>query len=280
MGSTVVRDTMGAANWAPLTPSRWRFTPSEVILLQMGNPPPGPRRPYEYAVLREGPEFGSVQIEAEVRIDTPVRTRTRDVVVIFGYQSPTKFYYVHLSSDNRGYAHNGIYVVNNADRLRIDDQWNGTVGARPAITDAAYHPVVVRHCVPTGAIELYVDGATRPLMTATDFTFAGGRVAFGSFDNIGRMRNLAVTGSPACRGAAATVVGTDAAENIAGTPGRDVIVALGGSDTVRAGGGNDIVCGGDGDDVLLGEAGDDALYGDAGFDELVGGPGIDTVEQD
>ena len=280
VGSTVVRDTMPAKNWAPLTPSKWRFPGTEIILAEEGVPPSGPRRPNEYAVLRKGPEFGSVQIDAEVRIDTPVHITTRDVVVIFGYQSSTRFYYVHLSGDNTAYPHNGIFVVNNADRLRIDDQWNGSVGARPAITDALYHRVRVRHCPGTGEIAVYMDGATTPLMTATDRTLKAGRVGFGSFDNIGRMRNLTVTGTPACRGVPATMLGTDAADTIVGTGGPDVIVGLGGNDSVSAGSGNDIVCGGDGDDVLLGEYGDDVLLGEGGFDQLVGGPGWDIERQD
>jgi hypothetical protein len=33
-------------------------------------------------------------------------------------------------------------------------------------------------------------------MTAVDRTFDSGRVGFGSFDNIGRLRDLRVTGTP------------------------------------------------------------------------------------
>jgi RTX calcium-binding nonapeptide repeat (4 copies) len=280
VGSTTVRDVAASANWAPLTPRKWRFTAGEVIQAQPGVPPAGPRRPHEYAVLRKGPEFASMQLDAEVRLDTPVQISNRDVVILFGYQSPTRFYYVHLSSDNTIYPHNGIFLVDNADRLRIDDQWNGSVGAPPAITDAAYHRVRVRHCVATGEMAVYVDGAATPLMTATDSALEAGRVGFGSFDNIGRMRNLSVTGTPGCNGAPATIVGTDADDQIAGTAGRDVIAVLGGRDTVRAAAGNDVVCGGDGDDTAYGQAGDDFLFGEAGVDQLDGGPGRDTIRQD
>lgn len=41
-----------------------------------------------------------------------------------------------LVADNTIYPHNGIFVVNNADRLRIDDQWTGTVGAPPSTPSA------------------------------------------------------------------------------------------------------------------------------------------------
>ena len=118
------------------------------------------------------------------------------MIIVFGYQSPTKYYYAHFSTDNTIYPHNGIFLVNDADRLRLDDQWNGSVGATPAITDAEFHDVTVTHCPATGKIEVYVDRAKTPLMTATDTTLKSGRVGFGSFDNIGRARDFTVTGKP------------------------------------------------------------------------------------
>ena len=41
---------------------------------------------------------------------------------------------------------------------------------------------------------MYLDGAPHPLMTAVDRTLSSGRVGFGSFDNIGRLRDLRVHG--------------------------------------------------------------------------------------
>ncbi|MFB4319518.1 PQQ-dependent sugar dehydrogenase [Actinomadura sp. 21ATH] len=190
-----------AGDWAPVTPSKWRFENGQVVLAEAGEARPGPRRPFEYAVLRKGPELGSSRIRAEVRLDTPVEVTNRDVIIVFGYKSDTEYYYAHLSTDNTIYPHNGIFAVNNADRLRIDGQWNGNrempAGAPPAVTDAKWHDVEVRHCADTGEIGVYVDGSAKPLMTAVDRTFTSGRVGFGSFDNIGRLRDLTVTGTRA-----------------------------------------------------------------------------------
>ncbi|MFI7520337.1 PQQ-dependent sugar dehydrogenase [Micromonospora globbae] len=197
-GTTTVRDTMRPSNWAPVTPSKWRFTGREVVLAEAGEQRPGPRRPFEYAVLTAGPEFGAVDITAEVRLDTPVEVTNRDVIIVFGYRSDTEFYYAHLSTDNTILPHNGIFKVDNADRERIDHQWNGrSRGAAPAVVDADWHTVRVRHLPATGEIAVYVDGAKDPLMTARDTTFTSGRVGFGSFDNIGRLRDLTVRGTPA-----------------------------------------------------------------------------------
>jgi len=195
VGDTTVTNVMGASNWNPLTPRRWQFPGTAVIQAEPGEPRPGPRRPLEYAVLSAGPRFGSAEIRSEVRIDVPVETTNRDVIMVFGYRSDTEFYYVHLSTDNTIYPHNGIFVVNNADRLRIDDQWDGSKGAPPAIRDMGWHQVRVVHCADSGTIAVHMDGSSTPLMTATDTTFRTGRVGFGSFDNIGRLRNLTVSGT-------------------------------------------------------------------------------------
>ncbi|WP_229072533.1 sorbosone dehydrogenase family protein [Actinoplanes sp. DH11] len=198
VGHTRVSGTAVAANWAPVTPSKWQFANGQIILAEAGTDPGAPRRPFEYAVLTKGPAFSKVEITADVRLDTPVDVSNRDVVIIFGYQSPTQFYYAHLSQDNTILPHNGIFKVNNADRERIDYQWNGrSRGANPAITDTDWHDVKVRHLPDTGEIAVYVDGNKDPIMTAGDTTFASGRVGFGSFDNIGRARDFKVTGTPA-----------------------------------------------------------------------------------
>ena len=193
-GFAVVKPKASARDWDPLTDSKWAFEHGQVVMTERGTAPPGPRRPFEYAVVTKGPELSSLVYSAKVRIDEPVTRNDRDVILVWNYQSPTRFYYAHLSQDNTIYPHNGIFVVNDADRLRIDDQWNGTVGAPPAIDDTDWHDVRLEYWAPTGRIRVFVDGADEPLITATDTTFSGGRVGFGSFDNYGRVRDVRVAG--------------------------------------------------------------------------------------
>jgi hypothetical protein len=100
-----------------------------------------------------------VRIDAEVRIDTPVEISNRDVIVVFGHRSHTEFYYAHLSSDNTIYPHNGVFKVDNADRVRLEDQWIGHLGATPAIADGDWHRVRVVHCAGSGEIAVYMDGS-------------------------------------------------------------------------------------------------------------------------
>ncbi|OLF16760.1 hypothetical protein BU204_14930 [Actinophytocola xanthii] len=193
-GHTTVRAN-DARDWTPLTPEKWDFRHGQAILTSPGEAPPGPRRPFEYAVLSDGPAFANSRTSARVRLDTPVEVTNRDVVILFGYQSDTRFYYAHLSTDNTIYPHNGIFVVNDADRVRIDDQWDEALsrGAPPSITDTRWHDVRVTHCASSGEIAVHVDGTL--VMTAVDRTFAEGRTGFGSFDNIGRTSHFATTGT-------------------------------------------------------------------------------------
>ncbi|WP_435743245.1 hypothetical protein [Nocardioides sp. SYSU DS0663] len=194
-GHAVVKPRAVAAHWDPLTDAKWAFADGEVAMLERGSAPAGPRRPFEYAVVTKGPELASLTYRAQVRVDEPVTRNDRDVVLIWNYQSPTRFYYAHLSQDNAIYPHNGIFVVDDADRRRIDDQWTGTVGAPPAIDDTDWHDVRLTYDAASGRVAVHLDGAEEPLMTATDTTFTGGRVGFGSFDNYGRVRDVVVTGA-------------------------------------------------------------------------------------
>ena len=181
-------------DWQPLTPSKWSFGKGQVVQTERGDEPEGPRRPFEYATVTKGPELASLDYSATVRIDEPVSRDDRDVVLIWNYQSPTRFYYAHLSQDNTIEPHNGIFVVDDADRRRIDDQWDGSTGAAPAIDDVDWHDVRLTYDAPSGDIAVRVDGDREPLMTATDTTFSGGRVGFGSFDNHGRVKHVKVKG--------------------------------------------------------------------------------------
>jgi Ca2+-binding RTX toxin-like protein len=282
IGKTKVRNVMAGSNWAPKTPSKWQFPGDQVVLAERGDNSGPPRRPFEYATLKTGPEFASVQIDAEVRIDEPITRSDRDIIIVFGWHSDTQFYYTHISQDNTIYPHNGIFVVNNADRLRFDDQWNGSTGASPSITDTEWHKIRVIHCAETGRILVYVDDMTTPHITGTDVnkTFGAGRIGFGSFDNFGRMRDLTVTGTDerdVCGGRTPTIMGTDDSNLLQGTKGDDVINGSGGADIVAGQGGSDLICGGAGGDVLIGGPGDDVIFGGAGRDIVSGGNGADTV---
>lgn len=81
------------------------------------------------------------------------------------------------------------------------------------------------------------------------------------------LRAAAVEPDATCRGAQATIIGTEEDDLLLGTDGEDVVVGGGGSDQILTGGGDDLVCPGPGDG---GPA-------DEGFDEVRTGGGDDVV---
>lgn len=189
---TNLSNVIADGNWNYLTPSRWDIADRELIMTTPASGTTNPIRPKEFAILTEGPVFVDFTLNAQVKIDTPTSDNGRDVVIVFGYQSDTEFYYAHLSQDNSVYQHNGIFLVNNADRVRIDDQWPNNPPAE-IMDDTDWHDVRIVRCA-NGDIGVYIDDMTTPLMTANDTTFLVGQVGFGSFDNQGRMRGLIVRG--------------------------------------------------------------------------------------
>ena len=164
-----------------------------LLLLEKAGVPGGPiRRPGALAILKT-PPFGDSSIEVEMRSDAPEDVIHRDLLLVAGWQSPTRLYYVHLSAI-RDNVHNGIFVVDNADRRRIDDKSD-----RPALKDRAWHTARLVRTASTGRLEVFVDGETTPIMTATDTAIPSGRLGVGSFDDAGAFRGIRVQGVPAGR---------------------------------------------------------------------------------
>jgi hypothetical protein len=162
-----------------------------LLLLEKAGKPSGPiRRPGALAILKT-PPLGDASIDVELRSDAPEDVIQRDLLLVAGWQSPTRFYYVHLSAV-RDAVHNGIFVVDDADRKRIDD-----ASDRPALRDRAWHRARLVRTASTGRLQVFVDGETTPIMTATDRAIPSGQLGVGSFDDAGAFRGIRVQGRPA-----------------------------------------------------------------------------------
>jgi hypothetical protein len=158
----------------------------KVLVLERAGVPAGPiRRPAAMAILKSEP-FQSLTYSVDVRSTAPIDLDVRDVQLIVGYQSPSRFYYVHLSAKTDG-VHNGIFVVNDADRKRIDEPTS-----RPRLVDQQWHRVRLERDVGSGAIAVFVDDDKTPALSANDRTFTWGRVGVGSFDETGEFRAIEV----------------------------------------------------------------------------------------
>lgn len=177
------------AQWDLDGTGMWKVDAGKLILSKAGTPSGPIRRPAALAILRMK-SAQRVTIEADIRSTAPADVVRRDLDIIVGYESPTRFYYIHLAAVSDD-VHNGIFRVNNADRMRIDSG-----GAKPQLTDFSWHRVRVERDGRSGRIAVYVDGSRAPVLQAIDTTIVQGRAGVGSFDDTGEFRNILVKGRP------------------------------------------------------------------------------------
>jgi hypothetical protein len=166
----------------------WQIAGGMLTLAKAGTPAGPIRRPAALAILKSD-DFVRATVAVRMRSTTPIDVVRRDLEIVFGYQSPSRFYYVHLAGLTDA-VHNGIFLVNDADRRRIDEG-----KAPPQLADLGWHAVRLERDGATGRIAVYVDGAASPAMTASDTTLRAGRVGVGSFDDTGEFQDIRVDGS-------------------------------------------------------------------------------------
>lgn len=163
----------------------WKISDGELVLSKAGTPSGSIRRPAALAILKSQ-AFSEVEFESDLRSTAEANVQRRDLDLVFAYQAPNRFYYAHISAvtDN---VHNGIFVVDNSDRRRVDDG-----KGLPRLTDQNWHHVKLRWNGSTGQIAVYLDSMPEPILSATDRTITSGRVGVGSFDDTGEFRNIQV----------------------------------------------------------------------------------------
>jgi hypothetical protein len=166
----------------------WRIDAGKLVLSKAGVPAGPIRRPAALAILKMKPLLRS-SIEVDILSTAGPDVARRDLDIIVGYESPERFYYVHLSATSDE-VHNGIFLVNKADRVRIDSG-----KSKPQLTDFSWRRVRVERDGESGRIAVYMDGSTTPALLANDTTITHGRLGLGSFDDTGEFRNIVITGS-------------------------------------------------------------------------------------
>ncbi len=182
-------ETGTAEGWTPDDPSHWRVADdngSKVYELTSPGTPGPVRAPASRSVLA-GYDVASFEFSGRLRCDTDPAISVRDMCVLFHYQDPTHFYYVHFagSSDE---VHNIVGLVDGADRVKINAEPAGASAFR--LTDRAWHTFKVTCDARTGEIRAYLDDMTAPLLTARDRTLGHGLVGVGSFDDTGAFDDL------------------------------------------------------------------------------------------
>jgi hypothetical protein len=148
------------------------------------------RAPSTWSVLTDHP-VSSFAFTGKLKCHTDPEILARDMLVLFHYQDPTHFYYIHFSASSDG-LHNIIGLVNGADRVKINREPAGESVFR--LTDSSWHEFKVTYDGDTGEIMAFLDDMDTPILTASDSTLPHGLVGIGSFDDTGSFDDLQLWG--------------------------------------------------------------------------------------
>jgi hypothetical protein len=183
-----------AQGWMPNMPENWSIVPeSGSMRYQLREPGTQGevRAPTSWAVLRDY-DLTDFVFTGRLKCNASIENPHRDMVIIFGYQDPTHFYYVHFSASSDE-NHNIIGLVNGTDRVKINLEPPGESIAR--LTDKEFHAFKITFTAETGDIKAYLDDMKMPILTAKDTTFSRGRVGLGSFDDTGSFDDIKLWGN-------------------------------------------------------------------------------------
>lgn len=182
-----------AEGWRPNEPANWRVAErdGEMVYELVAPGAQGTiRAPASWSVW-QGREVTSFEFTGRLRCDTDPANPYRDMCVVFHFQDPAHFYYVHFAASSDG-AHNIIGLVDGADRVKINAEPAGASTAR--LTDKEWHEFKVSWDARTGDIRAWLDDMAEPVLTARDRTFGRGLVGVGSFDDTGAFAGLTLRG--------------------------------------------------------------------------------------
>jgi len=176
--------------WQQSDPKAWKIQSSYQVkvlsLYQQSLYKPAVRSPLNYCLYKKD-VAGSFVMKAKM-LSTVRDYAHRDLCLFFGYQSPTKFYYVHIANTADPHA-NSIFIVNDKARVAIATKTN-----KGNKWDSNWHDFKIVRNATSGLIEVYYDDKPEPIMTAEDKTFTWGKVGVGSFDDRGHFDDIIVWG--------------------------------------------------------------------------------------
>ncbi len=181
----------GTDAWEPTDAAAWKITTLDgndtYEILGGSKYKPPYRSPFNISLLK-GHQVGDFVLTAKVQSKQEPRGH-RDMCVIFGYQDPANFYYIHLGEKTDPHA-NQIFLVNEAPRIAISEK--ASPGTPWQV--GKWHDVKIKRTVATGLIEIYFDDMETPSHVAHDKTFLSGRIGLGTFDDMGLWDDLELRG--------------------------------------------------------------------------------------
>lgn len=144
---------------------------------------PKHRSPVHIALFKQYP-FADFVMDVDLQSTTESYDH-QSLCLFFGFESPERYYYVHLGKKADMNANN-VFIVNGAARKNIATETSKGVEWKKG----EWHTARLVRQASTGKIEVYFDDMTKPIMKAEDKTFQTGFVGFGSFDDTGRFRRI------------------------------------------------------------------------------------------
>lgn len=171
-------------------PSAWRIGEDAgnacLELFGKSDYQPRVRSPFNIAMIRHQ-QFGDFTLEVKLK-QTGREYGHRDMCLFFNMKDPANFYYVHIASIADPHAHN-IFLVNDEPRVAIAQKT--TEGAD---WTQGWHTIRIERRVDSGAIRVYFDDMSQPIMVAEDTHFPRGHIGLGSFDDTGMIDNIKIWG--------------------------------------------------------------------------------------
>ncbi len=110
-----------------------------------------------------------------------------DVCIVFNFQNPEQYYYLHLASDDGAYTHD-IFLVDRGNRIPISRM--STDGIQWQTRQ--WNRIRLERSLTFGTIYVYVNDMKNPIMMAEDNTYGHGFIGFGAFQNPGKIDNLEI----------------------------------------------------------------------------------------
>lgn len=174
-------------------PAAWKLTSGDqpgLDLVAQSRYTPAVRSPVNLALIATQ-RFGDFVLDCDL-MQTGREYGHRDMCLFFGFQNPTNFYYVHIATAADNNAHN-VFIVQDKPRTNIATAT--TKGVNWGLN--VWHHVRLERRLADGAIRVWFDDMTTPIMTAANPAFGGGYIGFGSFDDTGRVANIVIRSNAA-----------------------------------------------------------------------------------
>lgn len=181
----------GLEKWEPTDTKAWKIKKEEgntvnSLWVKVSDYKPPYRSPHNISLLREI-QVSDFELTLRLR-STSKPYGHQSLCLFFGYQGPSKFYYVHFGKKTDAHA-NQIFIVNDAPRTKISLE---TTDGTP--WDKEWHTVRIRRNVSSGEILIFFDDMDKPVMRAVDKNFKLGQIGIGSFDDPGDFDDIVLWG--------------------------------------------------------------------------------------